>query len=831
MKISRTLSLAMRGAQRGGQRSLLAILSVAFGVMSLVAMSTLSNEVTRVLLVDPRFLIGGDAQLWRESEMIPAAALEEIQQLETDGKIATYTTAAVSSALVLQTMDSGHVTFLNCGVGIDPASYPLLGEISLDPSQSSAKLAEVLQTRGDAVLTGDVAQSLGLSVGDIVQVTNRVAGAPVELRLAGIATDTPAHHGERLYYSLETAEMVTGHTNPVTDLYLLWKGDSATTLAELQEAGWRSRSADAMGPLDDQMRATFNFMLKGAGLLGLIVGGIGIANMMQVLLSRRKEEVAIFKSVGYSRRDMVFLFLSETAIIGLVGSVLGVAVAALLSWGLVTTVCQIVNLFLTWHFDPLLALSGIGVGMVTTGIFALHAILQISEVRPASLFRDLPAAGRGGWRRTLALLGLLALPFAAIASLVLNSVLQGVGALLLSLAGLIALGALLGGIMWVALRLLPTFRFHLLRMARNNMRRRGFSLIFAMIAIFVGVFTLGMAITIISVSMDEYAQHTFSKEGYNLILFADSTQEETVRQAMQVHPIDSVSLRYELPAESVLIPGMAAAEGSGVLLQGRGEQLWDVTVEGAAWASQADGAYLPADAEVPTGTELLVTARSGRQRTLTVVGTYTPVEWNDGLLPPSAADGILVSKELLFELDPEDVSIQAAGEAPPSALADIGETLGNALPEAAVITSIDVDNLFSSTLQNLLVFALLMAGLALAAGAVLIANAVSLAMIERQYEIGVLKAVGYSRWQVLKTIAMEYGLIAMIASVTGLLGVELFVLVVQFVEKEVGDLLHVDLATGSLIVLVGAGITVLTALIAASKPTRLRPIEVLNRKT
>jgi hypothetical protein len=78
---------------------------------------------------------------------------------------------------------------------------------------------------------------------------------------------------------------------------------------------------------------------------------------------------------------------------------------------------------------------------------------------------------------------------------------------------------------------------------------------------------------------------------------------------------------------------------------------------------------------------------------------------------------------------------------------------------------------------------------------------------------------------------MEYGLIALIASVTGLLGVELFILVVQFVQQDVGELLHVDLATGSLILLVGAGLTMLTALASASKPTQVRPLEVLNRRT
>jgi putative ABC transport system permease protein len=829
MRLKTLLRYSWKGVRRGGQRTLIAVLSIAFGVMSLVAMSTLAQEVARVLLVDERQAIGGDAHLWRGTEFLSNESVEQITGLQAGGRIAKYTLAAVSNALVLQVPGSGRVTFLRNGIGIDPEVYPLVGEISLGAPEG-AVLAEVLQRPDDTVVTVDVARERDLSVDDFIRVTNRIGGVPVELRVAGIAASTPSYQGGRLYYGRETAAMITGHPEPVTDVFVLWGQDHVLAQAELQESGWHMRTAEATGEPPDEVRATFDFMLKGAGILGLMVGGIGIANTMQVLLARRKEEVAILKSVGYSRRAVVLMFVVETAVIGLVGSGLGVAAAAALSLGLVSVVAQIVTLFLTWCFSPALAVGGFMAGTVTAVIFALHAILQASEVRPATLFRDSTARPGRQWPSTLALYGLMAVPFAVLTSLILGSAVQGVGILLIALAGLIVLGLLLGGTMWVALRLLPTFRFYLLRMARNNMRRRGFSLVWAMIALFIGVFTLGLSITVISASVDEYARRTFSTTGYNLVVIARRSEEGAIRVLTAEHPIHPVNVRYEAPVE-IAMQGVPAEvlEEITPMLQGRAEQLWDVSIDGPAWGSRPDGAYLPRGSKVPVGSGLTVTGTSGRSKRLTVLGFYSPLSWDEGLVYP--AGGLLVEEEVVLELGGEAVSILVAGEAPPAELSRIGDEIGRALPQTTVITSIDVDNTFSSTLRNLFVFAVCMAGLALAAGAILIANAVSLVMMGRRYEIGVLKAMGYSRQQVLQVVVMEYGLVALIASLAGLAGVELLVVVLQYVEQTAGELLHVDPATGTLIVLVGVGLAVLTVLWVAWRPTQVRPLAALNRNT
>jgi ABC-type antimicrobial peptide transport system permease subunit len=95
----------------------------------------------------------------------------------------------------------------------------------------------------------------------------------------------------------------------------------------------------------------------------------------------------------------------------------------------------------------------------------------------------------------------------------------------------------------------------------------------------------------------------------------------------------------------------------------------------------------------------------------------------------------------------------------------------------------------------------------------------------------VLKALGYSQVQVLLIVLLEHGLIALIACISGILGVEVLIIVVQLVQEEAGELLNVDALNGFLILLIGTGLTLITALVAAWRPAQVRPLVMFNDRT
>jgi putative ABC transport system permease protein len=80
----------------------------------------------------------------------------------------------------------------------------------------------------------------------------------------------------------------------------------------------------------------FNLVLGSIASISLLVGGIGIMNIMLATVSERTREIGIRRAVGARRRDIVEQFLIETTVMsasgGLIGVVIGVAVPPLVSY-------------------------------------------------------------------------------------------------------------------------------------------------------------------------------------------------------------------------------------------------------------------------------------------------------------------------------------------------------------------------------------------------------------------------------------------------------------------------------------------------------------------
>ncbi len=93
-----------------------------------------------------------------------------------------------------------------------------------------------------------------------------------------------------------------------------------------------------------QVTAILTIMLGAIAAISLVVGGIGIMNIMTVAVTERTKEIGIRKAVGAKDNDILFQFLAEAIIISLLGGLIGIAVSYLVAY-------FISFLYPTFHFS------------------------------------------------------------------------------------------------------------------------------------------------------------------------------------------------------------------------------------------------------------------------------------------------------------------------------------------------------------------------------------------------------------------------------------------------------------------------------------------------
>ncbi|MEM7787828.1 MAG: hypothetical protein AAF594_08885, partial [Bacteroidota bacterium] len=120
------LRYAVRSLRRSGQRGALAVVCVAFGVFSLVGLQLLAETIDGAVLVEPRTALGGDLSLTRDGAPVLRADLET---LAADPDVEIVDADAIVGARFVQSMSSSRIYIFNRILAVDPAAYPLVGEV------------------------------------------------------------------------------------------------------------------------------------------------------------------------------------------------------------------------------------------------------------------------------------------------------------------------------------------------------------------------------------------------------------------------------------------------------------------------------------------------------------------------------------------------------------------------------------------------------------------------------------------------------------------------------------------------------------------------------
>jgi putative ABC transport system permease protein len=127
--------------------------------------------------------------------------------------------------------------------------------------------------------------------------------------------------------------------------------------------------------------STFSLLLIALAVVSLVVGGIGIMNVMLVSVSERTREIGIRLAVGARRRDVVSQFLLEAALLSAAGGMLGIA-AGVLAIPLAAALNQGMAVL-----DPSSIPLALGVALLTGVVFGLYPALRASQLDPIEALR------------------------------------------------------------------------------------------------------------------------------------------------------------------------------------------------------------------------------------------------------------------------------------------------------------------------------------------------------------------------------------------------------------------------------------------------------------
>jgi predicted lysophospholipase L1 biosynthesis ABC-type transport system permease subunit len=867
-------SYPVRALSRGGLRAVLAIGCIAVGVLAVVALQSVGTALDAALIGSSVQDTGGDLAVDSTVTPLSQAQLTSFDQLQSQGQIARYTPFSVHSAQG-RTTDGTSIPYLDVLV-VDPSSFPLDGGVTFLSPQGGSVASLV---HGTTVVVSDNLLSVpDVQVGTQITMTSD-DGRVATVQVGGIFRDSPPiryiNNPPFLLLSAATyaalpspTQSALTYTNVTIDVP---NHDSATaaSLEQQIQQQFPLSVVQTAQQAEAQFQSQADFLrhfLQAAALLALLISGVSISQTLLVLMDRRRNEIAVLKTLGYRQRHIYLLFGLEVGLLGLIGSLLGAAAGMGVSLYFQRLFEQVFQTTLAPSLDVAAIGVGLASGIGTTLVFGGLPLVRASQVRPAVVFRGLAEGSRAGWRqRGLFASALLAFFFALTASIVGNIGLAlllvggGTGALLLLSLGF---SGLVFGVSHFPLAVVwpGRWRVHLRMVLRNLGRQRGRSVIMAS-ALFVSVFAIGLLL-VLGLSLQTQLGSVLSQpavyDAFVLVPGADRAgvdlqvsqlgvvQQESVASVAFVRPgqlngVSTEALVEQAPPDQRHAVYYALAHLTRVqgypLSQGQPADLSSLQMALGRTLGPSDAdttnALLPVEASgaplnlKPGDQVILTNPRMHQAASLNVVGFY-----HHSLITNQeyASGAILTDSGVVEELSGNQPFYAYALRLDPPQVDAALQQIQRAVPSAQVVSL--VDEVQSGTLLNRLAPPLLgVAGLALLAGVVSIANLVALALLERRRELGILKAIGYTNARVRSLVLGEQGVI-------GALGSSLAAVLVALVA---GPLIHAlygaalpftILAALPLLVVVLATVVLclLVATLVAWGPTHVRPLAVLRNE-
>ena len=374
------VKLSLKAIYNNKMRSFLTMLGIIIGVMAVVILVSITQGATSGI-TDSISDMGSQqitASITDDEVSVSADSVETLSSYPTIDSVAPIIS---TSKTVKKNSTTGNYSI----VGITPSFFDVQ-DIEIQRGRKIAE-SDVEWNTKVCVIGTEVATDL-FGTWDAVNGTI-IVGESI-YKVVGVleeqGSSLAGSDDSKILIPYSTASKMTGQTS-VSSFYIKATSENTVNAAissvEMfllqatrdEEAYEVSNQSDVLDTMDD-VSNTMSLLLAGIAAISLLVGGIGIMNIMLVSVTERTREIGIRKAVGAKRKHIMLQFLCEACILSVLGGLigLGLSVAFIEFYNLITTTAVAMN----WS----VALAAIAFCAVIGVLFGGYPAAKASRLQP-----------------------------------------------------------------------------------------------------------------------------------------------------------------------------------------------------------------------------------------------------------------------------------------------------------------------------------------------------------------------------------------------------------------------------------------------------------------
>lgn len=396
-RLAPLFGLAWRESRSTRRKLLLYMSSISLGVAALVAIDSFAGNITRSVREQSRALVGGDI-VFSTRAWTPAAD-SVLEEFRARGATITRQTSFASMAYAPRTNTTRLANVRAVGPG-----YPLYGTITTRP----AGQWERLRQGRNVLLDPSLMMGLDARPGDTISIgylTFEVLGAldqvPGDPGIAGAMAP-------RLFMAEEhmagTRLLITGSRGDFEAYARLESGSPDDLVKDLRPrldtAQLRARTIRQQeSNITEGIQELSNF-LGLVGIIALLLGGVGVASGVNAWVMRKIDTVAVLRCLGATTRQVMVIYITQAAAMGLLGAAFGAALGVGIQFLLPGAIGDVLPVEVQVRLEPRAIGMGMLLGLWIALAFALRPLLALRRVSPLQALRKGDDGGRARrwWR-------------------------------------------------------------------------------------------------------------------------------------------------------------------------------------------------------------------------------------------------------------------------------------------------------------------------------------------------------------------------------------------------------------------------------------------------